>query len=130
MNSDAPTRSTSMGFNYSAASTPYITIDRPYGFSIPVDQDGRPMASKRQSFKLCSTTINRLRLVCFLVFRRSGYLYVMKLAQLCSALQFLHNHVPVVIHANLKCVRTQLAFVYLARPYAVLSGKRLSRPRG
>jgi hypothetical protein len=57
VNSDAPTRNTSMGFNYSTTSTPYITVDRPYGFSIPVDQDGRSMARKRQSFELCSTTV-------------------------------------------------------------------------
>ena len=55
--------------------------------------------------------INRLRLVCldssvalFAVFADVSN-RVFKLAQTCSGVMFLHNHVPLVIHADLKCVR-------------------------
>jgi serine/threonine protein kinase len=50
----------------------------------------------------------------FFVFRRIPSLYFTKLAQVCSALQYLHNHVPIVIHGDIKCVCARLALVYLA----------------
>src|SRR6202167_5702746 len=61
---------------------------------------------------------NRLRLVCFLSFGVSRPLYFMKLAHVCSALQYLHNHVPIVIHGDLKCACARLAFVYF--PWLIL----------
>jgi len=65
---------------------------------------------------------------CFLVFLRVQLLItVMKLAQLCSALQYLHNHVPVVIHANLRCVCTKA--LYILHALILLLGKYLGQPR-
>ena len=59
-----------------------------------------------------ATRVNRLKLVSVLSSGVSHYLPCVQLAQVCSALQYLHNHVPIVIHADLKCVSVGLALGY------------------
>jgi serine/threonine protein kinase len=54
--------------------------------------------------------INRLKVVCSLenILPSTNDLtfdFPAKLAQIASGVQVLHNHIPVIIHADLKCVR-------------------------